>query len=86
MAFGCIPIAARGEGFDGIIIDGENGFLCDAGNVDELSLIIGKIRNLHMDELTRISTNAKETAMRFGDSNVAKQYLENVLESNISNK
>ena len=78
MAFGCIPVASKNEGFDGIIIDGENGFLCEAGNVEELSAIIQKIRQLSKEELMKISQNARTTAMRFGDNTVAKDYLEKV--------
>ncbi len=79
MAFGCIPIASRNEGFDGIIIDGQNGFLCEAGNVGELSSILKRISHLPHWELSRISQNARATAMRFGDGVVAKKYLDNVL-------
>ena len=78
MAFGCIPVASRNEGFDGIIVDGENGFLCEAGNVEELSEIIAKIKRLPQDELARISSNAKATAMQFGDGRVAEEYINNV--------
>lgn len=78
MAFGCIPIASRNEGFDGIIINGENGFLCEAGNSTELSTILNKIRNMTPEELSRISQNARNTAMRFGDGAVARKYLEEV--------
>lgn len=79
MAFGCIPIASRNEGFDGIIIDGQNGFLCEAGNVEELSIILNRIRNMSPLELSRISQSARATAMRFGDGVVARNYLEYVL-------
>lgn len=34
MARGCLTIASRGEGFDGIIRDGENGFLEEPGSVE----------------------------------------------------
>ena len=75
MALGCITIAARHEGIDGIIEDGENGFLCEAGNADELARIITKIRNMSPDELKTMSVKAKETADRYSDVNVAKNYI-----------
>ena len=78
MALGCITIAAREEGFDGIIIDGLNGFLCEAGNEVELLSIINKIRQMSNDELICISNNAVKTANDFSDSSVAKKYLESI--------
>ena len=74
MAVGCIPIASRREGFDGIIKDGENGFLCDAGSVDELSLIIKKIQAMSSVELCAISKNASDTAKNLTDLKVAMNY------------
>lgn len=75
MALGCITIASRNEGVDGIIEDGVNGFLCEAGNADELSAIISRIRNMSSEELGNISAKAKETACAYSDINVAKNYL-----------
>lgn len=79
MAFGCIPIASRNEGFDGIILDGQNGFLCEAGNIEELSAILDRIKSMPPLELSRISQSARATAMRFGDGVVARNYLDNIL-------
>ena len=79
MAVGCITIASKNEGFDGIIEDGVNGFLCEAGNVDELSSIIRKIRSMSTSELSKISTNAIKTARNLTDENVAKEYSNSLL-------
>lgn len=76
MALGCITIAARNEGIDGIIIDGVNGFLCEAGNASELEGIISKIRKMTPADLGRISQKAKETALAYSDVNVAKNYID----------
>lgn len=76
MATGCITIAAREEGFDGIIEDGVNGFLCEAGNEAELSEIITKIKTMSPKNLQQISKNAIETAIELTDDKVAKRYLE----------
>lgn len=78
MIAGCIVIGSRNEGIDGIIIDGYNGFLCEAGNQFELEKVILKIRSLPINELEQISSNAIETAKRYSDSLVAKQYLDHV--------
>lgn len=76
MARGCITIASRREGFDGIIIDGENGFLCEAGNSDELSLLLNRIMYMSTNDLNRISENAIATARKMTDYKVAKDYIE----------
>ena len=78
MAIGLIPIGARGEGIDGIIVDGENGFLCKAGDEEELKAIISKLRGLSRDELERISHNARQTALSYSDREVAKSYLNSI--------
>lgn len=78
MARGCITIASKREGFDGIIENGKNGFLCEAGNVDELTQIIMKIRNMRHEELNMISKNAIETAEKLTDKNVAVNYIKSV--------
>lgn len=75
MAVGCIVIAALDEGFDGIIVNGENGFLCKAGDIEDLSKTIEIIRNLSSDELNRISSNAINTARELTERKVAESYL-----------
>lgn len=74
MALGCITIASRNQGMDGIIMDNVNGFLCEAGNEDELSDIITKIRQMPIDTLMEISNNAKQTAQNYSDMKVALNY------------
>ena len=78
MSVGTIPIASRGEGFDGILKDGYNGFLCNPGDSDELASIIGKIRKMSASELQAMSDNAKKTALFMTDEATAKEYLDNV--------
>lgn len=79
MARGCITIASREEGFDGIIKDGYNGFLCEAGNVEELAEIIVRIKNMTTEERNEISNKAVATAKKLTDINVARNYIEHVL-------
>ena len=80
MARGCIVVASRGEGMDGIIIDGENGFFCNAGDSEELSVVIKRIQGLTDSQRADISHNAQETARQFTDKEVAKDYIETVIE------
>ena len=79
MAVGCIPIASKDEGFDGIIRDGENGFLCEAGNADELAMILDKIYQMSPTKLQEISCRAIDTATQLTDKKVAKAYIEDII-------
>lgn len=79
MARGCITIASRDEGFDGVIVDGENGFLCESGNIEELASIVSNLRRMNSEDLSRISRNAIDTAYNLTDDKAARRYLENVL-------
>lgn len=81
MARGCICIGTRGQGIDGVIVDGENGFLCKGGDVEELISVINKINALSKEEKQRISDNARRTAEELSDYNVAKMYIEEVMKS-----
>ena len=75
MALGLIPIGSRNEGIDGVIRDGENGFLCKAGDVDELTSILERIKKMPSEEISKISIYAKKTAFDYSDESVAKRYL-----------
>ena len=78
MALGLITIGSKKEGIDGIIKDGENGFLCEAGNFIELEKLIRKISNKNSSELKLISKKAYETSLKFSDAAVAKSYIESL--------
>jgi glycosyltransferase involved in cell wall biosynthesis len=79
MAAGCITIAAKGEGFDGVIKHGYNGFLCEAGNITELALLIGEINKMSLEKKQNISNNAILTASDLTNFKAAKSYLRNLL-------
>ena len=89
MARGCITIASRDEGFDGIIHDGVNGFLCKAGDVDELSNLLSRIKSMPQAELQAICDNAIKTAHVLTDEKVANNYLnhlQNIISEYKTNK
>lgn len=75
MLQGCIVIASRFGGVDGIIRDGENGFLCEEGNEEELIMILKKIQSMSNHEKSTISYNAINTARQYTDDIVARRYL-----------
>ncbi|AGY54108.1 Lipopolysaccharide core biosynthesis glycosyltransferase lpsE [Bacteroidales bacterium CF] len=82
MAKGCITVATRGQGMDGIIEDGKNGFLCDSENIEELSSIISKITQLSPLELQKISNKAFETTKDLTDTKVAERYMNAIAQLN----
>lgn len=83
MLQGCIVIASFGGGVDGIIKDGENGFLCRQGDSDELSRILLKIKEMNEKEKSIISKNAIATAKTYTNSKVAERYIRAIAENNI---
>ena len=76
MAQGCITVGSRGEGIDGVIVNGENGFLIRPGNVDELSNCIKMISTMHEDDKRRIILSAYYDAESMTDYNMADKYLQ----------
>lgn len=75
MARGCIVVASKNEGMDGIIEHGKNGFLCTAGDEKELQLIIEQIKWMSPSQLESISIESIKTAQQYTDSSVAKDYI-----------
>lgn len=76
MAQGCIAIGSRGEGIDGVIVDGKNGFLISPGNIDELSDCIKRISKMHEDVKKSIVLSAYHNAASMTDFNMADRYLQ----------
>ena len=79
MAKACITVATRGQGIDGVIVDGENGFLCESGNVEALAETLKRICFLKPEQLQTISRKAVESAQELSDSKVASHYLNSIL-------
>lgn len=75
MALGVIPVGSKNEGIDGVIRDGENGFLCEAGNVEDLTNVLKKLKAMPTKQIEQISRYAKETANEYSDKGVAEKYL-----------
>lgn len=78
MLAGCVTIASKNGGIDGVIVDSENGFLSEEGNLNDL------VNTLHkLDEfldLSNLRRNAIKTAYKYSDSQVAEKYLNDVFE------
>ena len=75
MASGCITVCTKDDGIDGIIKDGENGFLCEP-TIEGIKEILLKIKNFEDKE--KIVQNSINTAKSFCEQNCALNYLENI--------
>lgn len=73
MKAGTIPIATKGEGIDGFIRNGENGFLIEP-NVDEIEQLITEIYSEKYN-IEEIRKNAYTTSKELTWSNNAKKYI-----------
>ena len=74
MASGCVAIGTQGEGIDGVIVNGANGFLVPRGDVASIVDIVD--RCFRDEELThRIADAGKATAMAMTWEHNAGQYL-----------
>jgi len=61
MAKGCIVVGARGWGIDGIVIHGENGFLCEPGDVEGLVAVLQALSVMPAARLEQIATASWRT-------------------------
>lgn len=80
MAKGLIVVGTEGQGIDGIVEQGKNGFLCKARDVDELVAVIQHIVSLSPERLLQISSNAVTTATELTDKKVADNYIMSILD------
>jgi glycosyltransferase involved in cell wall biosynthesis len=82
MSKGCITIGTKGQGIDGVIKHGKNGFLCEARNVEALKDIFIEINQMSYDDKINLTNNAIKTASLLTDSNVASDYLKRITTNN----
>lgn len=75
MASGCITIGCKNEGIDGIIIDGENGFLCDAHDPKSIESKIVEAINLNQTEKEKMLRKCRATIAQFSVEEKANEYL-----------
>lgn len=79
MACGCITIASKEGGVDGIIVNEENGFLCEQANSDELSNLLKTTNKMDKKSVECMRASAFETVQKFSDSKVAQRYLNDII-------
>jgi L-malate glycosyltransferase len=78
MAAGCYAIGSRGEGIDGVIVDGQNGALVAPRSADELQTALETYILLPQEKRTAILEAAVRTAHEYSDEAVANQILEDI--------
>lgn len=79
MLAGCVTIASKNGGVDGVIVNEENGYLSPEGDVDALAEVYKNLELMSDEDIDRLRKNAVKTALGFKDSAVAQRYLDDVL-------
>ncbi|GAB4236002.1 MAG: hypothetical protein Tsb0034_10390 [Ekhidna sp.] len=74
MARGCIPVGTKGEGIDGVIINGTNGFLVDPDS-ESIKNLLETIIEMKPEALIEMSKLARETAENFMCDKVADEFI-----------
>lgn len=75
MASGCITVGTINEGIDGIIKNGENGFLIEP-TVQDIKDVIYKIKNLDKNELNKISQICYNSIKRYVLQGCSDKYFD----------
>ncbi len=81
MLQGCLTIASKGEGFDGIIQDGVNGFICEPGDQKALENVYRRIAAMTTEERNKIGQAAIDLAVHYSEREVAERYLDDILKN-----
>jgi len=79
MSQGCIPIGTSGEGIDGIIENGKNGYLCDP-NINSCYNNMKIAMNLNQDEIENIKDEIRKTVSIYTEEKCSKYYIDRIQE------
>lgn len=85
MSKGCLTIATKGEGIDGIILNEKNGMLIEPTEKSIIE-IFEKIFNFNEEDFKKYSTNAIKTAYKFEEKKVSKEYYKLIMDREIQKK
>lgn len=77
MAQGCITVCKKNDGIDGIIKDGENGFLIDP-TVDGVKEVLDRINSMNIDDRKLLIHNAFDTVSNLTSKQCAENYLQQI--------
>ncbi|MDO5151508.1 MAG: glycosyltransferase family 4 protein [Oscillospiraceae bacterium] len=76
MSQGCLVVGSKNEGIDGVVKDGDNGFLVEPGNVEALKSTLEGIYRIGNEQKINIILKAYKTAMSMTDELMASSYLD----------
>jgi len=79
MSQGCVVIGVKNQGIDGVVVNGENGFLVECGNVKELAELLDRLMMMSKQEIMRISENALRTANEMKEGQLAQNLIERLI-------
>ena len=77
MASGCINVCTKNDGIDGIIKDGQNGFLVEP-TIESIRTVFSKINKLSSQEINQILQNSKITISQYTSEICGQNYLEKI--------
>ena len=75
MGQGCLTIGSKGEGIDGVIKSGINGFLCAPDNIDEICQTLIHVASLDTDCFNEIAIAGYNTVVQMTSDKMADRYL-----------
>ena len=78
MASGCITVGTKNTGIDGIIKNGQNGFLIEP-TVTEIKRVLNLIKNMDDNSLKSLGENSFRTIEKFTKTECAENYLQQIL-------
>lgn len=78
MASGCITVCAKNDGIDGIIIDGENGFITEP-TVSSIKSALQKIEKMTEEEVEKLLKKCYNTVKTYNLTDCAELYIKNIL-------
>jgi len=76
MARGAVVVGARGEGIDGVVREGENGYLCEPRRIGELESTLAGIFTAGATTLQELQSRAHETVGALTTETTGMHYLE----------
>lgn len=76
MAQGCITIGSKNEGIDGVLINGENGFLVEPGDTEKLKNCLENVFQMSQEEKAAMVHSAYNRALEMTDKNMAIKYFD----------
>lgn len=78
MASGCITIGTKDTGIDGIIVNGENGFLIEP-DIKNIKDVLNRIKCMDKNSLQTLSERSFHTIKQYTKKGCADKYLQQIL-------